>query len=80
MTNATLLHHKCKHHDGRVWCGYLLPVEILSLVALGVKPSPGNELMPAFAKLAVKEGKSNPRWFYFIPPKGLFPVDDDRKA
>lgn len=57
---------KSKHHCEGVWCGYLTPSEICSLVITG-GAKPEHYSWYEYAIKHKSEGKSNPMWFYFRP-------------
>ncbi len=65
---------KCSPHDGKVWAGYLQPVEIIALVEAGAVPS--DEYKVEEAKKDIKAGRGGGSWFYFelgsLKPHGLF--------
>jgi hypothetical protein len=49
------------------WYGYLLPVEIVTLVQFGAKPTKSNEEKVEYARELIKKGCCNPMYFYFHP-------------
>lgn len=84
MTNETNLLQivsKLQQFDGRVWCGYLTPAEIVL-----VNKKCGGTLIKLhdfiLAKRSLARGDSNPRWFYFRPAGEMMKVlgikQDDR--
>ena len=58
---------KCKHHDGRTWCGYLTVSEILMVLKMKVAYSLHQEHLVQWAELSVKAGRAGSAWFYFTP-------------
>jgi hypothetical protein len=50
-----------------VWCGYLLPVEIVHIVDVWkLKPTLTNDWNLVYAREQIKKGECNPGWFYFV--------------
>jgi hypothetical protein len=59
-----LIARKITRFDGRQWCGYLTPMEIIELVCSGI----AHEYIPhEYSRACEKRdrGESNPTWFYF---------------
>jgi hypothetical protein len=67
MNNGDLIRalHKIKRFDKDVWCGYLTPSEILTLVDNGIQVQDHDEWMINYAKEKKKKGECHQTWFYF---------------
>ena len=62
-------------NDGSIiFGGYLLPVEILYIVDVWKLKPANDDFWVKYAREQVREGKSNPGWFYFMVPS----KDNDR--
>jgi len=53
------------HTEHPQWCGYFTPSEIVSLCENGAHPN--QQYCLEYAQINVKNGDSNPTWFYFTP-------------
>jgi len=51
------------------YSGYLTPMEILSLMKLGVSVNDGSKWTIEYATAKKKKGECNPQWFYFYGNK-----------
>lgn len=60
---------KVRRHAGNVWCGYLVPAEIVVLADSGATPTLYSHVSMARQKVA--KGEADPTWFYFIPSADL---------
>lgn len=62
---------KCQHLEGRVWHGYLTPIEILNLNDLGIRCNV-DHIHDGIIKHCImqkRNGIATPSWFYFIANK-----------
>jgi len=57
---------KLRHYSGRIWVGYLTPVEILALLAAGIQPNPADKHKVEVARQDKATGASTPTWFYCV--------------
>jgi len=49
------------------FCGCFTPMEIISLLKLGVEPVPSNVYLVDYIKEKKAKGECSPTWFYFYP-------------
>ena len=68
---------KCRYYHNKEWVGYLTPSEIVALVYASIHCKGLWDVEHARDDMA--KGRSNPRYFYFEPPKGMF-VAEQRHA
>jgi hypothetical protein len=56
---------KCKPFQGRRWCGYLLPVDIVALIDAGARVEKYHEYQVEDARKQIEQGIGGGTWFYF---------------
>jgi hypothetical protein len=75
---------KCSPFQGKTWCGYLLPVEIVALASSGAVISDGEAQNVVWAEQEIAKGHSGGRWFYFglgkLKPHGQSKKTNGHKA
>ncbi len=69
--NIQRLLKKISHHNGRTFCGYFTPDEIIWLVKNGATPTLSDIDRVEWSKESLKNGNSSPGWFYFTINQAL---------